>query len=136
MERVALCIPISNKSLLHTTEKDEHSNQPNVEGSILNNPERENVEIKDFQNHTETEVWEIYNNLKDNGSFIKRQTSGTTSDNEWQRVEQRVATNDNEWQRVTTSTTSDNKWQRVTNNDNEWQWMKASGKRMKTNESK
>ena len=40
-------------------------------------------------------------------SFIKRQTIGTTSDNdwynEWQRVIQRVTTNDNEWQRVTTS---------------------------------
>ena len=49
----------------------------------------------------------------------------TTSDNEWQRVVQRVTTNgatsDNEWQRVTTS---DNEWQRlvqwVTTNDNEW----------------
>ena len=34
-------------------------------------------------------------------------TSGTTSDNEWQRVVQRVTTsgttNDNEWQRVTIS---------------------------------
>ena len=44
--------------------------------------------------------------------------SGTTSDNEWQRV----TANDNEWQRVTTSgTTSDNKWQRVIANDNNWQ---------------
>ena len=41
-------------------------------------------------------------------------TSGTTSDNEWQRVVQRV-------------TTSDNKWQRVTTNDNEQQQVTASG---------
>ena len=69
-------------------------------------------------------------------SFIKRQTSGTssdnewynewqrmtTSDNEWQRVVQRVTTNDNEWQRVvqrvtTSGTTSDNEWQPVASND-------------------
>ena len=35
--------------------------------------------------------------------FIKRQTSGTSSDNEWQPM-----------------TTSDNEWQIVTTNDNEW----------------
>ena len=29
--------------------------------------------------------------------------SGTTNDNEWQRVVQRVTTNENEWQRVTIS---------------------------------
>ena len=60
------------------------------------------------------------------GSFIKRQTSGTTSDNEWQRVTTSGTTSDNEWynewQRMTTS---DNEWQRVvqrvTTNDNEWQ---------------
>ena len=50
------------------------------------------------------------------GSFIKRQTSGTSSENEWY----------NEWQRVTTSgKICDNEWQRVamsgTTNDNEWQ---------------
>ena len=44
-------------------------------------------------------------------------TSGTTSDNQWQRI----AKSDNEWQRVTTMTTSDNKWQRATTNDDEWQ---------------
>ena len=39
----------------------------------------------------------------------------TTSDNEWQRVVQRVTTNDNEWQRVVQRvTTNDNEWQRVT----------------------
>ena len=39
-------------------------------------------------------------------SFIKRQTSDTSSD---------------EWQ-----TTSDKKWQRVTKSDNKWQWVTAS----------
>ena len=47
-------------------------------------------------------------------SFIKRQTSGISSDNEWYI----------EWQRMTTSgTASDNKWyewQRMTKNDIEW----------------
>ena len=46
-------------------------------------------------------------------------TSGTTSDNEWQRVTtsvQRVTTNDNEGQRVVQRmTTSDNEWY------NDWQ---------------
>ena len=42
-------------------------------------------------------------------------TNGTTSDNEWQRMVQRVTTNDNEWQQWY------NEWQRVTTNDNEWQ---------------
>ena len=41
------------------------------------------------------------------GSFIKRQTSGTSSENEWQRMVQRVTTNDNEWQQMTKS---DNEW--------------------------
>ena len=45
-------------------------------------------------------------------SFIKRQTSGTSSDNEWQRVTTSGTTSDKEWQRVTTS---DNEWY------NEWQ---------------
>ena len=47
----------------------------------------------------------IFLTIKDHifWSFIKRQTSGTSSDNEWQRVVQRVTTNDNEWQRVTIS---------------------------------
>ena len=62
-------------------------------------------------------------------SFIKRQTSGTSSDNEWQRM----TTSDNEWQRVTTSgATSDKEWQRViqrvTTNDSEWQRMITSDK--------
>ena len=72
-------------------------------------------------------------------SFIKRQTSGTSSDNEWQRR----TTSDNEWynewqrvvqqvikngttgdkerQRVTTSgRTSDNEWHQMTTSGNEW----------------
>ena len=68
-------------------------------------------------------------------SFIKRQTSGTSSGNEWQRVIQPVATSDNkwynEWQRVTTNDkgwqrvvqqviANDSRWQRVTRNDNGW----------------
>ena len=43
-------------------------------------------------------------------SFIKRQTSDLSSDNEWQRVVECVTRSDNEWQRVTAS---DSKWQRV-----------------------
>ena len=41
------------------------------------------------------------------GSFIKRHTSGTSSDNEWQQM----TTSDNEWY---------NDWQRMTMSDNEW----------------
>ena len=93
-------------------------------------------------------------------SFIKRQTSGTSSDNEWKRVVQRVTTNDNEWynerqrvvqqvttndngqQRVTTSdkrmTTSDNEWQLVTTSDHfGWVffqiWEGATNKHLKEN---
>ena len=59
--------------------------------------------------------------------------SGTTSDNEWQWVVQRVTTNDNEWYkkwpRVTASNTaSDNEWQQTAMIDSEW----SSGK---TNEN-
>ena len=77
-------------------------------------------------------------------SFIKRQPSGTSSDNKWQRVVQRVTTNDNEWYNkwhlvTTSSTTNDkewHKWQRMTTSHNEWQrvvqWMKVIlGFRMK-----
>ena len=47
-------------------------------------------------------------------SFVKRQTSSTSSDNEWQRMTSSCTTSDNEWQRVTTSdTTSDKEWQRM-----------------------
>ena len=59
-------------------------------------------------------------------SFIKRQTSGTSSDNEWQRMTTIDNEWYNEWQQMTAS---DNEWynewqrgvQRVTTNDNEWQ---------------
>ena len=59
--------------------------------------------------------------LNESRSFIKRQTSGTSRDNEWQRVTTSGTTSDNEWQRVTTN---DNEWQRVVQrmatSDNEW----------------
>ena len=42
--------------------------------------------------------------IKHNRSFIKRQTTGLSSDNEWQRVVQRVTVNGNEWY---------NEWQRM-----------------------
>ena len=43
-------------------------------------------------------------------SFIKRQTRGKSSDNEWHKESQRVITNDIESQQM----------QQVTANDNEW----------------
>ena len=56
------------------------------------------------------------------GSFIKRQTSGTSSDNEWynewQRVVQQVTTSDNEWQQLV---------QRVTTGGIEWREVTTSG---------
>ena len=56
------------------------------------------------------------------GSIIKKQTSGTSSDHEWQRVTTSGTTNDNEWQwMIASGTTSDNEWQRMTTSDNEWQ---------------
>ena len=65
----------------------------------------------------------VYKKTSERQRVIK---SGTTIDNEWQRVVQRVATSstsENEWKRVATSGTT---------NDNEWhiEW-----KRMKANES-
>ena len=52
----------------------------------------------------------------------------TTNDNEWQQVVQRVRTSgtksDNEWQRMTKS---DNEWQGITKSNNEWQGMTTSG---------
>ena len=60
-------------------------------------------------------------------SFIKRQRSGTPSDNEWYKKWQGMTTSDNEWynewQRMTASdATSDKEWQlviqRVTTSDN------------------
>ena len=54
-------------------------------------------------------------------------TSGTTSDNKWQRVAQLVTTNDNEWQRVVQRmATNDIDWQWVKKSGNEWQWMSES----------
>ena len=50
-----------------------------------------------------------------NQSFLKRQTSGTSSDNEWQRV----TTNNNEWQKW--QWVQYNEWQRVITSDNKWQ---------------
>ena len=51
----------------------------------------------------------------------------TTNDNkwcnEWQWVTTSGTSSDNAWQRVTTS---ENEWKRVTKNDNEWQRMAAS----------
>ena len=73
-------------------------------------------------------------------SFIKRQTSGKSSDNEWQRMTmndnkwynkwQQMATSDNKWYNewwrvVERVTTDDNEWQRVATNDNEWQRVRA-----------
>ena len=82
-------------------------------------------------------------------SFIKRQTSGTSSDSKWWRVVQRVTTSGttsgnkwyNEWQRVvqrvtTSGTKSSNEWQRVTANmaisDSEWQQWYNKWKRHST----
>ena len=58
-------------------------------------------------------------------SFIKRQPSGTSSDNKRQRVVQQVTTNDNEWYNkwhlvTTSSTTNDKEWHK-------WQRMTTSG---------
>ena len=56
-------------------------------------------------------------------SLMKRQTGGTSSDNEWQRVVQRM---------TTSCTTSDNEWQRVITNGDEWQRVRAVVRWMKT----
>ena len=60
--------------------------------------------------------------ISENWSFIKRQTSDTSTGNEWQWV----TTNDNEWYngnsdwyKKSQRMTSDSEWQRVTTNDNE-----------------
>ena len=57
--------------------------------------------------------------------FIKRQTSDTTSGNEWQRMTASGTTNDNEWQQVIQrGAMSDKEWQHMTRsgttNKNEW----------------
>ena len=60
-------------------------------------------------------------------------TSGTTSDNEWQRVVQRVTTNDNEWQQMVQRVAkNENEWQRVTTNGIEWQQVRTVVQQMKT----
>ena len=60
-------------------------------------------------------------------------TSGTTSDNEWQRVVQRVTTNDNEWQQMVQRVAkNENEWQRVTKNGIEWQQVRTVVQQMKT----
>ena len=46
------------------------------------------------------------------GSFIKRQASGTSSDNEWYNKWQRVTANDNNWY---------NEWQPVAPTNEKWQ---------------
>ena len=71
-------------------------------------------------------------------SCIKRQTSGTSSGNEWQRMTTSDNKRYNEWQWVTTrGTTSDNEWynewQRVTKSDNKWQWVTVSDSSDTTN---
>ena len=67
-------------------------------------------------------------NLKTQRSFTKRQTRGTSSDNEWQRM----TTSDNQWQRVVQRVT--NEWQRVvqrmTTSHNKWEWVALSDKKM------
>ena len=75
---------------------------------------------------------QLYWNQTSEWSFINRQMSGTSSDNEWQRVTTSGTTSDNEWQRMTTSgTTSDNKWynkwQRVTTVGIKWREVTMSG---------
>ena len=42
-------------------------------------------------------------NVEEKRPFLKRQTSGTSGESEWQRIVQQVTTNDKEWQ----------EWQRV-----------------------
>ena len=54
----------------------------------------------------------------------------TTSDNEWERVVQRMKESDNEWySKYQRMTTSDNEWQRMTtSNKNDNEWMTAGDK--------
>ena len=65
----------------------------------------------------------------DSRSFIKRQASGRSSDNKWQRM----TTSDFEDQQVVQRMTkSQHKWERVTTISNEWQQMRAVVQRMET----
>ena len=50
-------------------------------------------------------------NIIDIGSFVKRQMSGTSSDNEWYNQWQQMTTSDNQWQRMTTRNKNNNEWQ-------------------------
>ena len=62
--------------------------------------------------------------------FMKRPTSSTSRDNEWERVAQRVKTNEN-WQMWR------NEWQRVKTSDSEWQGrVRNEWQQSKTNEKK
>ena len=70
------------------------------------------------------------------GSFIKSQMNSTSSDQKWQPVTT-SATSDNEWQRVVQRiTTSDNEWQQVTKNGKEWQQVKTKTTSGTTNAKK
>ena len=84
----------------------------------------------------------IYEMHPKNRSFIKKQTSNTESDNEWQQVQrmktfgttssdikaynerQHVTTNDSKRQQMRMS---DDEWQRVTTGDYEYQRVTTSG---------
>ena len=80
----------------------------------------------DFFSWSEFSYWTIvYKKIDDWFIDWQRVTmSGTTSDNECQRVVQWTAMNDNERQRVTTN---DNEWQWMITSDNKWQRMAKSG---------
>ena len=59
---------------------------------------------------------------------MKRQTSVTSSDNEWQWMTMIGTTGDSKWQRVVQQMTpGDNEWQQMTTSENEWQRMTTSG---------
>ena len=90
--------------------------------------------------------WVKKTNRLKKGSFLKRQTRGTSSDNEWIRMIpsgnewfnkwQRMTTSDNDWQRVVqwmtmNGTTSDNEWQQMATSDNDWQRVAKSGTKNK-----
>ena len=63
--------------------------------------------------------------------YIKTE-SGTSCDDEWQRVTMTDSEWYNEWQMVQWVTKNDNKWQRMTISNSEWQRVVQ---RRKTNES-
>ena len=89
---------------------------------LLKKPSHESLVLL-FYLHNKEEV--IYKNNKENHwfrSFIKRQTSGTSSDNQWQGMTTSGTTSDSEWHWMTTSgTTSDKEWQRMAMSDSEWE---------------